>query len=181
MEHERVAEDGFRCWRTALYEEVVVGIHARNHVPSRLSSVYKAHYRGLLAAFQMVGPCGEHYFKVARLVLEASEDGAPEEDVVVAFHIRHNLPPCLPRVQSVGRLYVFRRYVVGESSAHVVQLLSVMSVTSVTWSAHPFIITAGLCVVRIICTLGLSSRMRSMSRSCQSMCRLTSGSSMKRT
>ena len=58
---------------------------------------------------------------------------------------------------------------------------TVISLTSVTLSIQPSIITAGLCVVRIICTLGLSCKIRSISCFCHSMCMLTSGSSINRT
>ena len=57
----------------------------------------------------------------------------------------------------------------------------VISPTSVTASSQPSIISAGECVVSIICALGLSSRTKEMRRFCHSKCKLASGSSINNT
>ena len=113
MEDVWTAEDLARGLRGSLDEVVVVGIDTGDEPLSRLA-MEGTHERGFLAALEGVLPRGEHDLEIEPVRLKLAEDGAPEEDVVVALYISHDLLPLLLRVQAVGCLEVRGREVILE-------------------------------------------------------------------
>ena len=168
--------------RRTLHQIVIVRVHAGNHVLA-----YAMEHTGdgrLLAPVQVALPSGQHNLEIAGIVLKPAQDHPPEEHVFIALHVGHYLATRLLGGQMVRRLYVLGVDMFCKSPRHLPPCgysSWVMSVTSVTWSLQPFITTAGLWVVMIICTLGLSRNTRLISCFCHSKCKLISGSSIKST
>ena len=147
MEDIGVGEDNLRRLAGSLYEVVVVGIDTGNHVTPH-PIVKQLHDSSLLAPLQMVVARGKHDLKIACGVLEAREDGTPHEHIVVALDISDYAMTCLPRREAVCCLYIARCDILIQTF-HATHW-SVMSLTSVTLSIHPFMTRAGLWVVRMI-------------------------------
>ena len=142
-----------------LQQIVVVAIHAGDEVATQSLRVKRVHQHHLLP-LRKRGLRGEHHLKVAFIVLVGRKDGAPESNVVIALHIGHNALASLLGSQAVGRVNVGRGQVITERSRHSEESTYLyissflptpqdMSLTSVTASIHPSMMTAGEWVVRI--------------------------------
>ena len=106
-----------RGGRGLLDKIVVVGIDAGNHITAHAVG-HEPHERRLLATVELAGARGEHHLEVVAVGLEAREDSAPEEHVVVAFDIGHDAVTRLPGVEPVGSRQVVGGDAVFESSTH---------------------------------------------------------------
>ena len=148
MEYVRIVEDGLGRPAGTLFEVVVVGIDARYHVAPYSAGCNKAHNGSLLASFQVVETRRQHHLEVTFGILKTREYRPPEEYVVVALDISDDATTCLPRREAVCCLYIARCDILIQTF-HATHL-SVMSLTSVTLSIHPFMTRAGLWVVRMI-------------------------------
>ena len=104
MKDVGVFDDSLRLRCSALQHVVVVGINTCYHVWSHLSADEVEEHR-LLAPLQLAVR-GQHHLEVSVFVLEACQHGAPEEDIVVTLHIRHDASPRLLGSQGVGRFEV---------------------------------------------------------------------------
>ena len=111
VEDERTLEDGARGERGALDEVVVVGVDTGDEPLSGLA-VEGAHQGSFLTPLQDVLPRGQHHLEVIVGRLKLTEDGAPEEHVVVALHISDDLLTLLFGVEAVGGIKIGRRQVV---------------------------------------------------------------------
>ena len=163
-------------WSFALHKPVIVGIHAGYHIRTQII------HKGSLLALAQCGTGRQHDLETDVIRLVFVQDIAPESYVIVTLHICHYALLGATGLELVGSRNVVGRYVANQSSSHVLtfSLHTTMSSTSVTQSVHPSIITAGECVVRIICALGFRSRISPISLCCHSTCREISGSSMNK-
>ena len=75
---------------STLHKVVVVRIHASYHVFSERRP--KLVHQGSFLALAECLARGEHHFKLDAVGLEVAQDSAPEEDIVVALNVSHNLP-----------------------------------------------------------------------------------------
>ena len=85
-----------------LAQIVIVGIHTGYHILAHpLEHISDSR---LLATVEMIIAGRQHDFEIARVILILSQHRPPEEDIIVALDVSHNLAPSLLRGHPVGCL-----------------------------------------------------------------------------
>ena len=76
---------------SSLQQKIIVTVDTGNQASSQFLCIQRIHQHHFLALCQRSGG-RKHHLEITLLILELSQKGTPESDVVIAFHIRHNTP-----------------------------------------------------------------------------------------
>lgn len=106
VENVRVRAHYARRLGGSLHEVVVIGIDAGYHAAPQARS--ELVHKGYLLSLAQGRARRKHHFEIVTVGLDAAQQVAPEENVVVAFDVSHNFPAGPLGVQTVGSLDVSR-------------------------------------------------------------------------
>ena len=116
LHHVGTLDDVLGSMGTSLQEVIVIAVHAGNHVLAQLLAELVHQYGFLAFGQRCLGR--QHLFEVTGVVFIFREDGSPERNIIVAFHISHDFSSRTFGLEAVGRSNVQGRKVLSQSFSH---------------------------------------------------------------
>ena len=101
----RIGNDFLRRQRSSLDEEIIISIHASNHVLAHLLRK-QVHEHRLLSALQLKLTRRQHHLEISPVILKPTQHGAPEEHVIIALDVSDNPTSRVFRIEFVRRLEI---------------------------------------------------------------------------